>query len=107
MSTGTAGCTRVKRSSSPDSNIGGEAFRYSERRMSTTLFVLKRGGQWGFPQFSLVDPVAPDDPSAHRLHGLVHVRVGLEDPAHLAPFLGRRRGHVEVLDVHLRRDAGV
>src|SRR3954469_20809811 len=107
ISTGTAGCTRVKRSRSPDWNIGGEAFRYSERRMRKTLLLPERRGEWGGPQFSLVDAVAPDDPAAHRLHGAVHVRVGLEDPAHLAPRLGRGRGHVEVLDVHLRRHAGV
>ena len=33
MSTGTAGWTRVKRSSHGDSNIGGEAFKSSVRRM--------------------------------------------------------------------------
>src|SRR5215208_5479378 len=107
MSTGTAGCTRVKRSSSPDWNIGGEAFRYSERRMATTLSLLKRGSKWGFPEFSLVDPVPPHDSSAHRLHRTIHVRVRLEDPPHLAPLLRRNGGHVEVLDVHLRGHAGV
>ena len=37
MSTGTTGWTRVKRSSSPDLNIGGEAFRKSVRRMFNTI----------------------------------------------------------------------
>ena len=31
--TGTAGCTRVNRSSQGESNIGGEAFNSSVRRM--------------------------------------------------------------------------
>src|SRR5919112_4562674 len=105
MITGTAGCTRVKRSSSPDSNIGGEALRYSVRRMAGTLSGGRGRRKWGCPQFTLVDPVAADDPPAHGLHRAVHVRVGLQDPAHLAPGLRRGAGHVEVLDVHLGRDA--
>src|SRR4051812_39212931 len=47
----------------------------------------------------LVHPVALCDLAAHALHGAVHGHVVLEDPAHLAPALGRLLGHVEVLAV--------
>src|SRR4051812_1262508 len=111
MTTGTAGCTRVKRSRSLDSNMGGEAFKSSERRMDSRLHRAAapvEPGQsptatacWprGRSEDLLVDAVAAHDAPAHRLHGLVHVAVGLEDPAHLAPLLGRAGGRVEVLDV--------
>src|SRR5919106_3302956 len=92
MSTGTIGCTRVKRSRNLDSNMGGEDFKRSERCMPKRYLL-------GAPNWKFVDPEAADDPSAHRLHRAVHVAVGLEDPAHLAPLLRRRGGHVEVLDV--------
>src|SRR4051812_41168836 len=62
----------------------------------------------GGSQHSLVDPIALDDPAAHRLHPLVHAFVGLEDPPHLAAghqWLAAR--DVEVLDVELGRDARV
>ena len=44
----------------------------------------------GRPQGPLVDAEAPHDAAVHRLHRAVHVLVGLEDPAHLAPRLRRR-----------------
>src|SRR3954452_20407139 len=95
MTTGTTWWTRVNLSSSPDLNIGGEAFKNSERSIRDTL------------QNPFVDPKTPHDAAAHRLHRPVHVAVGLEDPAHLAPFLGHARGGVEVLDVQGRGHAGV
>src|SRR3954465_11711799 len=95
MTTGTTWWTRVNLSSTPDLNIGGEAFKNSERSIRETL------------QNPFVDPETPDDPAAHRLHRPVHVLVGLEDPAHLAPLLRDTRGGVEMLDVERRRDPGV
>src|SRR5919197_3155978 len=53
-----------------------------------------------------VDAVALDPAAAHRLHAAVHGGVRLPDPPHLAPRLRGGRGHVEVLDVEGRRDAG-
>src|SRR5215213_56104 len=103
MSTGTAGCTRVKRSSSGDPNIGGEA------RSSSVLSIperLSRGADAG-KNLLLVDPVAAHDAAVHGLHGAVHVPVGLEDPAHLAPGLRGGLRHVEVLDVERRGDPRV
>src|SRR3954451_25043632 len=94
MTTGTTWWTRVNLSSTPDLNIGGEAFKNPERSIRETL------------QIPFVDPETPDDPAAHRLHRAVHVLVGLEDPAHLAPLLRDARGGVEVLDVRRRRDPG-
>src|SRR3954453_6618291 len=95
MTTGTRWWTRVNLSSRPDLNIGGEAFKKSVRSIRETL------------QNPFVDPETPHDPAPHRLHRPVHVAVGLEDPAHLAPLLRRARGGVEMLDVQGRRDAGV
>src|ERR1044072_6846543 len=56
---------------------------------------------------SLVDTESAHDSAAHGLHRTVHVRVGLEDPTHLAPLLRTDAGHVEMLHVHLRGDARV
>src|SRR3954453_6157115 len=95
MTTGTTWWTRVNLSSTPDLNIGGEAFKNSERSIRETL------------QNPFVDPETPHDTAAHRLHRAVHVRVGLEDPAHLAPLLPDPRGGVEVLDVERRGHARV
>src|SRR5687768_5126286 len=103
MSTGTAGWTRVKRSRNLDSNMGGEAFKRSERCIRKPYLL----GLGGPGQFKIVDPEAADDAPAHRLHRAVHVAVGLEDPAHLAPLEPRHGGLVEVLDVHRSRDPGV
>src|SRR3954470_6733073 len=100
MSTGTAGWTRVKRSRNLDSNMGGEAFKRSERRIRKPYLL-------GLPNWKIVDPEAADDAPAHRLHRAVHVAVGLEDPAHLAPLLRHARRGVEVLDVQRRRHARV
>src|SRR3954453_21245298 len=95
MTTGTTWWTRVNLSSTPDLNIGGDAFKNSERSIRQTL------------QNAFVDPETSHDAAAHRLHGAVHVAVGLEDPAHLAPLLrGARRG-VEVLAVQGGGHAGV
>src|SRR3954469_6494933 len=103
MSTGTAGWTRVKRSSSGESNMGGDA------RSSSVLSMLTRlsRGAPGRRDRLLVDAIPPHDAAVHRLHGAVHVRVDLEDPAHLAPGLRGGLGHVEVLDVQRRGDPGV
>src|SRR3954468_16712474 len=95
MTTGTTWWTRVNLSSTPDLNIGGEAFKNSERSIRETL------------QNPFVDPETPHDTAAHRLHRAVHVPVGLEDPAHLAPLLRDPRGGVEVLDVGRRGHARV
>src|SRR5918992_1627510 len=100
MSTGTTGCTRVKRSRNRDWNMGGEAFKRSERCMRKPYLL-------GSPNWKFVHPEAAHDAAPHGLHRPVHVAVGLEDPAHLPPLLGRDRGHVEVLDVHRGRDPGV
>src|SRR5688572_5047644 len=100
MSTGTTGWTRVKRSRNLDSNMGGEAFKRSERGIHKRYLL-------GIPNWKFIDPEAADDAPAHRLHRAVHVAVGLQDPAHLAPLLRRHIRHVEVLDVHRRGHAGV
>src|SRR5215213_11989875 len=96
MITGTAGCTRVKRSRSLDSNMGGDALSCSVRCCMAPRL-----------QRALEHAKTSDHTAAHGLHGAVHVRVGLEDPAHLAAALRRLRRHVEVLDVELGGHAGV
>src|SRR3954469_19237392 len=55
----------------------------------------------------LIDTEAAHDPAAHSLHRAVHVAVGLEDPAHLAPRATRHGRLVEVLDVQRRRHTRV
>src|SRR4051794_4025769 len=95
MTTGTRWWTRVNLSSTPDLNIGGEAFKNSERSIRETL------------QNPFVDPETPHDAAPHGLHRAVHVLVGLEDPAHLAPLLRVPRGGVEMLDIQRRRDPRV
>ena len=47
--TGTAGCTRVKRSSRPERNIGGDALRYSERRMCKPYPLSADESEYGKP----------------------------------------------------------
>src|SRR3712207_2396864 len=46
----------------------------------------------------LIHAVLLDDPPVHGLHGPVHGRVRLEDPAHLALRRADAAGQVEVLD---------
>jgi hypothetical protein len=100
MITGTTGCTRVNRSRNRFSNIGGEAFRTSERRSIRPPNLAAEG--------ALVHAIRLDDASAHHLHPAVHGVVGLEDPAHLAALLARvTRGGLEVLHIQERRHAGV
>src|SRR5687767_5481499 len=55
----------------------------------------------------LVDTEGLNDVAAHRLHRLVHRGVRLEDPAGLAALLRPPGSRLEVLDVELRRHAGV
>src|SRR4051794_16199145 len=108
MTSGTAGCTRVKRSSNLDSNIGGEAFRESVRRMAITYTADRIGSRvWLRSDLAFVHAVRAHDPAAHGLQSLVHVAVALEDPARLALVLRPHAGRVEVLDVELGGDAGV
>src|SRR3954454_17682454 len=95
MTTGTRWWTRVNLSSTPDLNLGGEAFKNSERSIRETL------------QNPFVDPEASHNTAAHRFHRAVHVAVSLEDPAHIAPLLRNPRRGVEVLDVQRRRHARV
>src|SRR3954470_13835321 len=103
MTGGTAGWTRVKRSRSRLSNMGGEALSWSVRAIRRTL---SRNGNrlhvhrlWGASrrQLAPVDAVALDDAAVHRLHAAVHTLVRLEDPAHLTALdAGVGSGGVEV-----------
>src|SRR3954463_3327800 len=76
------------------------------RAMDATLWHITPRGRASRAEPALVEPVALDDLTAHRLQPAVHAAVGGEDPARLAALERRPLGEVEVLLVQQRGRAG-